>query len=71
MINWILISTVHQFASHTRTHTQAVYTNLVTLLSCHNYSSMSTKHVRRHVTFIFNIVRDEQRGLTESSVGCH
>lgn len=44
-------------------HRQTVYTNPVTLLSFHNYSSMSTKHVRRHVTFIFSIVRERDRGL--------
>lgn len=63
MINWILIITVHQLVTLTHTHAQAVYTNPVTLLSCHNYSSMSTKHVRQHVTFILNVVKERDRGV--------
>lgn len=67
MIDWILIYTVRQPVSQT----QAAYTNPVTLLSCHNYSSMLTKHVRQHVKFMFGIVGDKQRGPTESSMGGH
>ena len=49
----------------------AVRTNPVTPWGCHNNSSMTTKDVRGHVTFIFNTLRGGRTvgGPTACSMG--